>query len=77
MMKVEMADTKQHTYFKLPQCHDTDTRSRLPNLPATTPNGRARRITIVEGGYVISVCFEVKVKRQGKGRVNSCQKKLT
>ena len=51
MLIVEMADTEQHAYFPC----DTDTGSTLPNLPATTPNGRARRVTIVEGGYCSDV----------------------
>ena len=43
MMIVEMANQEQHTYSP----HDTDIGSTLPNLPATMPNGRARRVTII------------------------------
>ena len=62
MMIVEMTDTEQHTY--LPR--DTDTGSTLPNLPATMPNGRARRVTIVEGGYCSDVSYLEKVNEKGQ-----------
>ena len=62
MMIVEMADTEQHTY--LPR--DADTGSTLPNLPATMPNGRARRVTIVEGGYCSDVSYLEKVREKGQ-----------
>ena len=61
---VEMADTEQHTYLP----HDTDTGSTLPNLPATMPNGRARRVTIVEGGYCSDVSYLEKVPVKEKGQ---------
>ena len=63
-MIVEMADTEQHTY--LPR--DTDTGYTLPNLPATMPNGRARRVTIAEGGYVYcsDVSYLEKVREKGQ-----------
>ena len=48
VMIIEMANTEQHTYLPC----DTDRGSRLPNLPATMPNGRARRVTIVEAAAV-------------------------
>ena len=62
MMIVEMTDTEQRTYLS----HDTDTGSRLPNLQRTMPNGKARKVTIVEGGYCSDVsCLEkVKEKKQ-------------
>ena len=62
MMIVEMADTEQHTY--LPR--DTNTGSTLPNLPATMPNGRARRVAFVEGGYCSDVSYLEKVKEKGQ-----------
>ena len=62
MMIVEMADTEQHTYVP----HDTDTGSTLPNLPATMPNARARRVTIVEGGYCSDVSYLEKVREKGQ-----------
>ena len=61
-MKVEMADTEQHTYLS----HDMNTSSRLPNLPATMANGRARRFTIVEGGYCSDVLYLEKVSEKGQ-----------
>ena len=54
--------TEQHTYLP----HDTDTGSTLPNLPATMPNGRARRVTIVEGGYCSDVSYLEKVREKGQ-----------
>ena len=61
-MIVEMADTEQHTY--LPR--DIDTGSTLPNLLATMPNGRARRVTTVEGGYCSDVSILEKVREKGQ-----------
>ena len=62
MMIVEMTDTEQHTYLP----HDIDTGSRLPNLQRTMPNGKARKITIVEGGYCSDVSYLEKVKEKGQ-----------
>ena len=68
MMIVEMANIDQHTC--LPR--DTDTGSTLPKLPDTMPNGRARRVTTVEGGYHIDVsCLEI-LLRSGE-RATTCQ----
>ena len=64
MMIVEMADTEQLQHTYLP--HDTDTGTTLPNLPATMPNGRARRVTIVEGGYCSDVSYLEKVREKGQ-----------
>ena len=61
-MIVEMTDTEQHTYLP----HDTDTGSRLPNLQRTMPNGKARKVTIVEGGYCSDVSYLEKVKEKGQ-----------
>ena len=62
MMMVEMTDTEQLTYLP----HDTDTGSRLPNLQCTMPNGKARKVTIVEGGYCSDVSYLEKVKEKGQ-----------
>ena len=61
-MIVEMTDTEQHTYLP----HDIDTGSRLPNLQRTMPNGKARKVTIVEGGYCSDVSYLEKVKEKGQ-----------
>ena len=61
MMIVEVADTEQHTY--LPR--NTDTGSTLPYLPATMPNGRARTVTILEGGYCSDVLYLEKSRKRG------------
>ena len=60
MMIFELTDTKQHTYLP----HDTDTGSRLPNLQPTMPSGKARKVTIVEGGYCNDVSYLEKVKEK-------------
>ena len=62
MMIVEMTDTEQQTYLP----HDTNTGSRLPNLQRTMPNGKARKVTIVEGGYCSDVSYLEKVKEKGQ-----------
>ena len=62
MMIVELTDTEQHTYLP----HDTDTGSRLPNLQPTMPSGKARKVTIVEGGYCSDVACLEKVKEKGQ-----------
>ena len=62
MMIVELTDTEQHTYLP----HDTDTGSRLPNLQPTMPSGKARKVTIVEGGYCSDVSYLEKVKEKGQ-----------
>ena len=62
MMVVELTDTEQHTYLP----HDTDTGSRLPNLQPTMPSGKARKVTIVEGGYCSDVSYLEKVKEKGQ-----------
>ena len=62
MMIVEMTDTEQRTYLP----HDTDTGSRLPNLQRTMPNGKARKVMIVEGGYCSDVSYLEKVKEKGQ-----------
>ena len=62
MMIVEMTDTEQHTYLP----HGIDTGSRLPNLQCTMPNGKARKVTIVEGGYCSNVSYLEKVKEKGQ-----------
>ena len=61
-MIVELTDTEQHTYLP----HDTDTGSRLPNLQPTMPSGKARKGTIVEGGYRSDVSYLEKVKEKGQ-----------
>ena len=64
MMIIEMTHTEQRTYLS----HDTDTGSRLPNLQRTMPNGKfkARKVTIVEGGYCSDVSYLEKVKEKGQ-----------
>ena len=62
MMIVEMTDTEQHTYLP----HNIDTGYRLPNLQRTMPNGKARKVTIVEGGYCNNVSYMEKVKEKGQ-----------
>ena len=62
MMIVEMTDTEQHMYLP----NDIDTGSRLPNLQRTMPNGKTRKITIVEGGYCSDVSYLEKVKEKGQ-----------
>ena len=47
MMVVELTDAEQQTYLP----HGTNTESRLPNLQPIMPSGKARKVTIVEGGY--------------------------
>ena len=46
--------------------HTLDTGSRLPNLQRTMPNGKARKVTIVEGGYCSDVSYLEKVKEKGQ-----------
>ena len=62
MMIVEMTDAEQHTYSP----HNTDTGSRLPNLQATMPSGKAKKVTIVKGGYCSDVSYLEKVKEKGQ-----------
>ena len=57
-----LLNTEQRTYL----LHDTDTGSRLPNLQRTMPNGKARKVTIVEGGYCSDVSYLEKVKEKGQ-----------
>ena len=61
-MVVELTNKEQHTYLP----HDTDTGPRLANLQPTMPSGKARKVTIVEGGYCNDVSYLEKVKEKGQ-----------
>ena len=60
MITVKMTDTEHHRYLP----HGTDTGSRLPNLQATMPSSKARRVIIVKGGYCSNVSHLEKVKEK-------------
>ena len=62
MMTAEVTDTEQHTYLP----HDMDTGFRLPNPQRTMANGKARKVTIGEGGYCSNVSYLDKLKEKGQ-----------
>ena len=62
MMVVEMTESEQRRYLP----HDANTGQTLPHLPANMPNGRQRRITIVEGGYCRDTSYLEKLEEKGQ-----------
>ena len=66
MIIVEMTAIEEHTYSP----RDADTASKLPNLPAIMPNrhcnGKARKVTFVEGGCCSDVSYLETVKEKGQ-----------
>ena len=59
MMMVEMTEFEQKLYFP----HNTNN-TRLPSLPAKLPNGKARQVTIVAGGYCSDVSYMEKLREK-------------
>ena len=62
MMVVEMTEREQRSYLP----HDASTGRALPHLSATMPNGRRRKITIVEGGYCRDTSYLEKLEEKGQ-----------
>ena len=62
MMVVEMTEREQWKYFP----HKANTAQIMPNLPATLPNGQARKITVVEGGYCRDTSYLEKLEEKGQ-----------
>ena len=60
LMIVEMTASEQHMYLQ----HDDTTGARLRSLTPYMPDGKARRIWIVEGGYCSDTRYEEKLKEK-------------
>ena len=60
LMIVEMTASEQHMYLQ----HDDTIGERLRSLTPYMPDGKARRIWIVEGGYCSDTRYEEKLKEK-------------
>ena len=60
VMVVELSETERRQYLP----HTADTGHTLPDLPSTLPNGKARKIYIVEGGYCSDTWYLEKVQQK-------------
>ena len=58
-MMVELAEAEQKLYLP----HNANN-TRLPTLPAKLPNGKARQVTVVEGGYCSDVPYMEKLREK-------------
>ena len=61
-MSVKTTEKEQQIYLP----NDVSTDTGLPNLPCKMPDGRARKVTIVEGGYCRDTTYLTKLEEKSK-----------